>query len=276
MPNTIYIEPRQPLFVTASETYRKYVINKYGIVHFYSCHTGDKPRFAVPDGSVDIVFCCDDITPTAFVCGSVMQLENVLIKPYTHYFGVRFRPGFNPIPEAGSIMGELIGKEIPFDDITKDEKLLYGIWQTRDFYEQIKIFMHSYMSMYKRVCEKGNPNLISDYSLNRIMMSGGLVTLGELAEKTGYSERYINKIFKMEIGLSPKQFAKIIRFQKTVAALNYSQNISLTEIATDMGYFDQAHFVHDFKAYTGLTPKSYRGLLNDTEFYKKLEIIRTI
>mgnify|MGYP002622144926 CR=1 FL=1 len=49
---------------------------------------------------------------------------------------------------------------------------------------------------------------------------------------------------------------------------------SLTEIAADLGYFDQSHFVHDFKAYTGLTPKKYQTMLRNDDFDEKLRIVQ--
>ena len=52
----VYMTPKQPFFVTASESYVKYIMNRFGIVHFYQCRTGKEPRYAVPDGCVDMVF----------------------------------------------------------------------------------------------------------------------------------------------------------------------------------------------------------------------------
>ena len=78
---------------------------------------------------------------------------------------------------------------------------------------------------------------------------------------------------KDEMGMSPKQLAKIVRFQTAVSALNDPNERTLTQIAADLGYFDQAHFVHDFKSYTGLTPKKYQTFLKTEKFKAKLTII---
>ena len=269
----VCMEPRQPLFVTGSESYQKFVLNRYGIVHFYRCNTCSQPRLAIPDGCVDMVFCCDKVEPEAYICGTVLKAEQVLTRSNTYYFGIRFMPGYNPVLGETDVMEYLVGAKIPFETLVHDERMLEGIWSAEDFYTQIKVFMNSYMKIFRRICPFENSNLLVTHSLNRMFESGGIIRLEQLAEETGYSERYLNKCFHRETGLSPKQFAKIIRFQKSVTALNDSGEISLTEIAANAGYFDQAHFVHDFKAYTGLTPKRYRDCLNYNEFYKKLEIV---
>ena len=114
------------------------------------------------------------------------------------------------------------------------------------------------------------------HSSNLMIRFAGSISIEQLAEDTGYTTRYIDKCFRNETGLSPKQLAKIVRFQSAISALNQNQHIgrSLTEIAADLGYFDQSHFVHDFKAYTGLTPKKYQIMLRNDDFDEKLRIVQ--
>lgn len=63
MEKQIYMTPKQPFFVTSSRSYEKLILNRFGIVHFYHCFTGTEPRYAIPDGCVDMVFCCDPNHP---------------------------------------------------------------------------------------------------------------------------------------------------------------------------------------------------------------------
>ena len=114
MERRIYMTPRQPFFVTASETYKKYIMNRFGIVHFYQCQTGTLPRYAVPDGCVDMVFCCDTTAPEANICGTVLAPETVLLRSDSCYFGVRFLPGYNPVLGMSGVMGQLVNHQIPF------------------------------------------------------------------------------------------------------------------------------------------------------------------
>ena len=97
--------------------------------------------------------------------------------------------------------------------------------------------------------------------------------MDQLAEEIGYTARYIDKCFRSEVGLSPKQLAKIFRFQATVQALNHRSNQALTEVAVDLGYYDQSHLIHEFKTFSGMTPKKYCLLLQNTQYEKKLKIL---
>lgn len=274
MEELLYITPKQPFFVTASRSYLKYVLNKFGIVHFYQCVTGEEPVCFIPDGSADMLFCCDPAAPCAELCGTVLSMNYTVMKPCTLYFGVRFLPGFNPVIGQVGIMQELVNNKIDLSELIHDERMMEGIFTSRDFKEQINCFMRSYLSIYRRVCPQEYGNLLVRHSAITLFRMYGNVSVEEMASDTGYSVRYINQCFKDEMGLSPKQLARIIRFQTAVSALNDPRERSLTEIAADLGYFDQAHFVHDFKSYTGLTPKKYQSFLKEEEFRARLNVIK--
>ncbi|MCM1506320.1 MAG: helix-turn-helix domain-containing protein [Ruminococcus flavefaciens] len=273
MEKQIYMTPKQPFFVTLSESYSKCIVNQLGIVHFYQFRTGSEPQYVIPDGCVDMVFCCDPIRPYARICGTVLKSEMMMFRENSCYFGVRFLPGYNPVLEKSGIMKELVNNQIPFESLINDKRMTEGICSTDDFRMQISIFMRSYMSIYKRLSPLENSNLLVLHSANMIIRSAGRIAIEKIALETGYTERYIDKLFHNETGLSPKKFAEIVRFQNAVSALNEPLGHTLTEIAVNLEYFDQSHFVRDFKKYTGLTPKRYRTHLQEDNFIKKLNII---
>ena len=74
----------------------------------------------------------------------------------------------------------------------------------------------------------------------------------------GFSDRYLRRIFSEHVGVSPKTYLGIMRFQQSLALLE--ANESYTAIAFRCGYFDQAHFNKEFKNYTGITPTAYSNL----------------
>jgi AraC-like DNA-binding protein len=82
----------------------------------------------------------------------------------------------------------------------------------------------------------------------------GLVSVGELASVACLSHKQYNRIFYDFVGLHPKEFLKIVRLQYVFHHHKHNQKESLTELAYACGYYDQAHFVNDFKSLTGLTP----------------------
>ena len=85
--------------------------------------------------------------------------------------------------------------------------------------------------------------------------------IGRVAGTFGITTRYLHKLVYQHTGLSPKSFDKIHRF-KTSLKLIGENKLPLTSIAYDAGYFDQSHFIRDFKSYTGLTPSAYLSNLS--------------
>jgi AraC-like DNA-binding protein len=77
-----------------------------------------------------------------------------------------------------------------------------------------------------------------------------------VASRYGITSRYLQKLFLQYTGLTPKLYTKIHRFQSSLA-LVAQKEAPLTSIAYDCGYFDQSHFIRDFKAFTGTTPSDY-------------------
>lgn len=80
--------------------------------------------------------------------------------------------------------------------------------------------------------------------------------LGNIASKYGITPRYLHKIIYRHTGLSPSSFNKIIRFQYSLKLITKNEQ-PFTAIAYDSGYFDQSHFIRDFKSFTGFTPSAY-------------------
>ncbi|QMU27412.1 helix-turn-helix transcriptional regulator [Adhaeribacter radiodurans] len=93
-------------------------------------------------------------------------------------------------------------------------------------------------------------------TIQSIIQNKGILSVNQLAEQTCLSTRQFERAFKSYSGFSPKLFSRIIRFQ---AALNEygNQQKSLTEISYTCGYYDQSHFIHDFKEFSGHHPRVY-------------------
>lgn len=71
------------------------------------------------------------------------------------------------------------------------------------------------------------------------------------------SSTYLAKRFKTVVGVTPKRLARSYRFTSTVLAINVAAQIDWGNVAAEAGYFDQAHFVREFREFTGLTPTRY-------------------
>lgn len=97
-----------------------------------------------------------------------------------------------------------------------------------------------------------------DYFTAIICSSKGEILFNETQQITGYSNRYSRGRFKEICGYSPKRYSSIMRFQKVLKKLFHSNYCDLSSLAVDNGYFDQAHFIHDFEKYTMTSPERFR------------------
>ena len=93
-------------------------------------------------------------------------------------------------------------------------------------------------------------------TLDLIFNSNGMAPVSEMAAVAGVGERQLERLFKKYIGLSPKYYARIIRFNY-IFQLIKSKNSTWAEIVYQSGYYDQSHFIRNFKAFTGEDPSSY-------------------
>lgn len=79
-----------------------------------------------------------------------------------------------------------------------------------------------------------------------------------LAEEAGHSSRYFTTLFRREVGLTPKTFARLLRFGRALDRLGREPGIAWAELAAAEGYADQAHFSREFRDFAGLSPGAYR------------------
>lgn len=106
--------------------------------------------------------------------------------------------------------------------------------------------------------EKDQDQLIVK-AVTLIYGSSGSIRIKELLQQLHISQSAFEKRFRKLVGTTPKKFASIVRFNTVLKDLG--QEKSLTEICYDNNYFDQAHFIRDFRQYTGDNPENFRRLL---------------
>ena len=121
--------------------------------------------------------------------------------------------------------------------------------------QRIKIVEHFLLTQLKDV---QNDKLVVE-AVKLIYQSKGSIRVKELNEKLFISQSPLEKRFRKVVGTSPKKFASIIRFNTVLNSLDITK--SLTEICYENGFFDQAHFIKDFKQFTGDTPDNFKRLL---------------
>ncbi|MBO9631730.1 MAG: helix-turn-helix transcriptional regulator [Chitinophagaceae bacterium] len=96
-------------------------------------------------------------------------------------------------------------------------------------------------------------------AIQQINASEGALSVHSLLQQLRVSERMLERKFKLTIGLSPKQYSGIVRMNASAKKLKrFQDQESLTSIAYEADFFDQAHFIRDFRKYTGITPWQYQ------------------
>ncbi|MFD7155233.1 helix-turn-helix domain-containing protein [Kribbella sp. NPDC059898] len=108
----------------------------------------------------------------------------------------------------------------------------------------------------RRLCETAGLGLVRHMS-SLIATAGGAVAIGDLSSAAGVSSTHLAQRFKELVGVTPKRLARTYRFATTVLAIDPAVPIDWGEVAGGAGYFDQAHFGHEFREFTGLTPTRY-------------------
>ncbi|AOP32480.1 hypothetical protein A0128_00445 [Leptospira tipperaryensis] len=108
---------------------------------------------------------------------------------------------------------------------------------------------------YKNLKKQKESNPYIKHVLSKMKAADGKVSISSLCKELGISQSKMERDFKTYIGLSPKEYSDLIRFRKSLSIKEYSKN--LTDLAYVSGYYDQAHFIREFKKRTGKTPKQW-------------------
>jgi AraC-like DNA-binding protein len=118
----------------------------------------------------------------------------------------------------------------------------------------------------KRLLPLHKQSAYIDYTLQRLHSNNGNFKLMELEYKLGITSRQLERVFKSRVGLRPKDIGRFIRMNAAFATLSERPNLSLTNLAYQLGYFDLAHFSKDFRQLTGLSPSQLKSS-NSNEYF---------
>ena len=130
--------------------------------------------------------------------------------------------------------------------------------------EIIEAFLLSKLNQGKTI-----ENLVKT-TVDTLLATNGSHSINQILKNDLSKRRQLERNFKKQIGISPKQLGKVLRLQTALKML-LNDNENLTSIAYESEYFDQAHFIKDFKEFIGTTPKEFLGNENmalSTLFYK--------
>lgn len=224
------------------------------------------PEPVLPDGCVEIIFdfrdrfltyIGDEVTveqPRSIVAGQMTS--RLLIGPTgcTDMFGVRLRSeaAFSLL---GISMAEIRDQIVDLSEIIGivENELFEKLAAVGNFQSRIEIFEKYLATAILRPL-----SVELEACVSTLRRSNGSKAISRCAFDLGWSERRLERTFKEKIGLSPKVFAKIIRFQAFLAEAG-SGNSSLLDSALYAGYHDQSHMIKDFHQFACVPPTQYFG-----------------
>ena len=111
------------------------------------------------------------------------------------------------------------------------------------------------------------------FALSEFERRPDVVRISEVADGAGLSTKRFIEHFKASVGVAPKRYCRILRFQRSLAQAEAGRRVEWTRIALASGYFDQAHFIHDFRAFAGITPTGYEA--GRTQFRNHVKFLQS-
>ena len=186
--------------------------------------------------------------------GQKNSYASVLYNSYIDVMGIRFTPmGFSffhsipisSITNRGVQLKDLFGEE--------GENVEEQILSSRDMRKQIEIIRGWLKKKLRADVQKGDIDLLGTL-VTLIRQSKGTIKIKHLSKRVGVSISFTEKKFLRYIGLTPKEYARLIRFEH-VLSLKKDQNISLTELAHRAHYYDLSHLNKEVNKLTGISPK---------------------
>ncbi|MBL7728766.1 MAG: helix-turn-helix transcriptional regulator [Dinghuibacter sp.] len=223
----------------------------------------------VPDGCMEMIFHYGQlyrqftengnsfIQPRCFVIGQLTRPLEIAPTGETGIFSVRFHPnGFFPF--ATLSIKEMENTAVPLEQLfgpagTELENEILTAGTVAERITRVEIFLLNRLNNQETI------QRVVRETVEAIITGNGQLSVHELSEQTRVNRRQLERKCASVTGLSPKQLSKMIRLQVALKLLLNRQYTSLTALAYEGEYYDQAHFIKDFKELTGCTPKEFYG-----------------
>ena len=158
-------------------------------------------------------------------------------------------------------------------DCVVDADLLWGDWfsslrermlETKDVTGKFEILENSLLKQFgSRLVQ--NPCI--EYAVRQIILNPDQLSFAKVSQEIGYSQKHFINMFKNLVGITPKAYLRIARFQKAINEIEQRQTVNWTTISQDCGFYDQSHFINDFRLFSGFTPEQYLRSKTDTLNY---------
>lgn len=222
----------------------------------------------IPDGCIEMCFILGDdvkrftseteyiVQPRAMVIGQITKPYYVQPIGEVNTFAVRFYPyGFDNF--INRPIRELANKESPITSLFEErmarglEDQIVNATSTESRIEIIEDFL------LQRLTDQSVIDNIVSSTVDALTKTKGSASIHSILKEEPSKRRNLERKFSKQVGISPKQLGRIIRLQAALKMMLNKQGENLTQIAYENEYYDQAHFIKDFKEFTGINPKQY-------------------
>ncbi len=266
----------QPYFVLDADNFCQRVLFQNGISHFFSfCNSSDSDITVklFVDGCSNIIFeygIDNDggLTVRSHFIGSIMEPRSFCVRKGCEYFCARLQPS------AAGVIKEIcakesIGKIVILDEFPSMKEFCLAMREQKDFDSRMKTFLDYYGKLVQKEDEQSRTELFRQIA-DIIVQHRGMIKVCELEKLSGYSSRYINLIFDNELGFSAKQLCMSVKFQFLLNDLNCGTSHSFTNLSSEYKFYDQSHFIHEFKNCTGTTPSEYALEVSEKKYAQNI------
>jgi len=167
---------------------------------------------------------------------------------------------------------------IPLDELAR-YNLTEQLLNAKHIFETIELIS---IFLLHRINSIKFRDLIVEKSINTIVENMRFITPSQLASKFYISQRHFERKFKQFVGMSPEKYIQVMTFQRSINLIQQSNFTSLTDLAYELGFADQSHFIRQFKAFSGMRPKEAFFKLSRPEYaaprilQKKFKLFRFI
>jgi AraC-like DNA-binding protein len=226
-----------------------------------------EPQFIFPDGRVELVFHFgerflrlhddgrSDLQPRHLVVGQMTRATRLRPSGRAQALGVRLRPGAASAVLT-SPLRELRDAILPLDSVELRVPLPTAPLEGVHLAEARVQVLEAWLRTCRDASAPAPAALLA--SVRAALASGGSRSVDDLLREAGLGARQLERGFERHVGLPPKLFARILRFQSVFAAAGGARP-QFTGLALDLGYADQAHLTRDFREFSGTTPAAYFG-----------------
>jgi AraC-like DNA-binding protein len=169
--------------------------------------------------------------------------------------GVHFKPG-GAFPFLGLPAGDLADAHVDLETLWGPPagRLRERLCEARTSAERFRLLEEALLG---RLCHCVEQHYAVSAALEMFGKNQAGPTVREAAKHLGLSQRRFIQVFKAEVGMTPKLFSRIQRFQQTRTFIRQNPSPDWAALALDLGYFDQSHFIREFLEFSGLSPTAY-------------------